>query len=76
MKYLRNEVAIKKFGERLKEVRLSKKISQESLSYEAGIEFSQLSRIERGIINTSISHAYVIAKALKVPVSELFNFED
>ena len=75
MKYLRNEEAIKKLGNRIKEVRLSKNISQENLAYEAEMEYSQISRIERGIINTSISHVFAIAKALKVEPSELFTFK-
>ena len=39
------------------------------------MEYSQISRIERGIINTSISHVFAIAKALKVEPSELFTFK-
>lgn len=75
MKYLRDNEGIFKFGKRIKEVRLSKKISQENLAYESGLEYSQISRIERGVINTSISHVFAIAKALDVPPSELFIFE-
>jgi len=40
----------------------------------ADIEYSQLSRIEWGQINTTISTAYSIAEALEVPVSKLFEF--
>ena len=74
MKYLRDSEGIKKFGERVRKIRLQKKISQENLAYEAGLEYSQISRIERGIINTSISHVFAIASALDVEPSELFRF--
>jgi len=40
-----------------------------------GVEISQISRIERGVINTSIGNINAIAKTLKVPVSELFEFD-
>ncbi len=75
MNYLRDNDGIKKFGKRVREIRLSKNISMESLAFEAGIEYSQLSRIERGTINTSISHAFAIAKALKIEPSDLFTFK-
>ena len=42
---------------------------------EADIEYSQLSKIDRGVINTTISTVLVLAKALDVEVSELFKFK-
>ena len=74
MKYYRDEDFIKKFGARLKQIRTSKRISQEELANETGFEVSQISRIERGTQNTSISHVSAIAKALDVQPSELFKF--
>lgn len=50
-------------------------MSQEELAFKCGFELSQIGRIERGTINTSISHVAAIAKALEVPASELFMFE-
>lgn len=41
---------------------------------ECEMDYSQLSKIERGTINTTVSTAYVIANALNVPVKELFDF--
>lgn len=72
--YYRDEDFIKRFGLRLKEIRKSKKVSQEELAFKAGFELSQIGRIERGTINTSISHVAAIAKALEVPAEELFKF--
>jgi transcriptional regulator with XRE-family HTH domain len=72
VKYLRDEEGIKKFGNRVKEIRFSKNISQEALAYAAELEYSQISRIERGLINTSLSHILAIAKALEVEPAELF----
>ena len=66
---------MKAFGLRLREVRKSKNLSQEQLAYSADLELSQISRIERGIINTSISQVFQIARALGIPVKDLFDFE-
>ena len=49
--------------------------TQEQLANELGIEISQISRIERGMINTSITTLYSISKVLNVDVSELFVFD-
>lgn len=72
MKYLRHSDGIKKFGSKVKELRKKIGMSQEQLAWETGMEFSQINRIENGVINTSISSAFIIAEALKVDVSELF----
>jgi transcriptional regulator with XRE-family HTH domain len=74
MKYMRDEEGIKKFGLKVKELRITKNFTQESLAWEAGIEPMQVSRIERGIINTNISQILNLAKALGINASELFNF--
>jgi transcriptional regulator with XRE-family HTH domain len=71
----RQREGIKKFGERVRQLRLDRKVSQEDLAFKCGLEFSQISRIERGIINTSISHAFTIAKALDLEPYLLFKFE-
>lgn len=42
---------------------------------QADMEYSQLSKIERGVINTTISTVKVLADTLEVPVMELFNFK-
>jgi DNA-binding XRE family transcriptional regulator len=47
---------------------------QEQLSYKADIQLSQVGRIERGEINTTISTCKVISKALEVEVKNLFDF--
>lgn len=63
------------FGGNLRQLRLAKGFSQEQLANELGVEISQISRIERGIINTSVTTLYAISKALKIDVSELFVFD-
>ena len=74
MPYYKDEKYIKKFGLNLKAIRKAKGISQEQLAGDTGFEVSQISRIELGKVNTSISHVAAIAKALKVKPEELFQF--
>jgi transcriptional regulator with XRE-family HTH domain len=74
VKYLRDETGIQKFGRPVKELRLSKNMTQEDVAWEAGIELMQLSRIERGVINTSLSHILAIAKAIGVKPKDLIDF--
>lgn len=73
--YLREEKHIKLLGERIKHIRIQKNISQAQLAADCNMEISQISRIERGIINTSISHIFVISKYLGIHPKELFDFE-
>jgi transcriptional regulator with XRE-family HTH domain len=71
----KNEVLITKLGMRIREIRVSKKLSQEELGNLCNLEISQINRIELGKINTSISHLYLIADKLGITLSELFKFE-
>jgi transcriptional regulator with XRE-family HTH domain len=75
VKYFKDDQFVKKFGERLRELRRAKQVSQEELSYRTGFELSQIGRIERGTVNTSISHAAAIARALNLHITELFLFD-
>ncbi len=63
----------KKVGIKIRELRLSKGLSMEQLAFDAGMEYTQLSRIELGKINTSIYHVYKISNSLSVTVPEIFN---
>ena len=71
MKFKKEDVS-KKVGTRIREIRISKSLSMEKLATDTGIEYSQLSRIELGKINTSIYHVYIISQSLKVPIQDLF----
>lgn len=66
---------MKAFGKRLRELRKAKNLSQEALAWKADSELSQISRMERGIVNAGLSQIFKIAEALEVPAKELFDFE-
>ena len=70
-----NKQLLIKIGKNLRELRLQKGFSQEKLANELGIEISQISRIERGVINTSVTTLYAICSVLKIDVSDLFKFD-
>ena len=67
---------LKLFGKNLRKVREAKGFTQEQLANELGLEISQISRIERGVINTSIYTLYQISAFLNVDVSEFFDSSD
>ncbi|MBL4669942.1 MAG: helix-turn-helix transcriptional regulator [Flavobacteriales bacterium] len=75
--YMQN-VVDKKFlkilGERVKELRLSKKITQEELGFRIGNSGKQIGRVERGEHNVSTCMIYAISKALEIPIKEFFDF--
>lgn len=73
MEYLSEKEFLKAFGKHLRKVRKSKGFTQAQLANDVGIEISQISRIERGIINTSVGNVNAISKALRVDIQELFH---
>jgi len=70
-KYFKDQNLLAKIGDRIREIRLSKNISQESLANEFEIDYSQVNRMELGKVNFSISYLYRIAKALDVDPKKL-----
>ena len=76
MKYLKDENFIKNFGQKLKQVRESRGLSQEQFSLLTEVSQSQIARTELGQVNTSISHVSIYAKFLKIDPKDLFDFSD
>jgi DNA-binding XRE family transcriptional regulator len=58
-------------GTNVRELRLKKGLTIEKLASEADMEYTQLSRIELGQINTSLYQIYKIANALSVKMPDL-----
>lgn len=71
----RDEEGLKQFGQRLRELRLEKGVTQESLAYSTDLHLSQIGRIERGEIGASISFVFLFAKTLGVEPREFFDFK-
>lgn len=59
------------FGEKLREMRTSKGLSQDALALMSDIDRSYVGRIERGEVNITLEKAYQLAKVLDCPISKL-----
>ena len=71
---VKNKEFTEAFGIYLCVLRKKAGLTQVELANDADIPLSQVGRIERGEVNTTISTVFAIAKALNLEVSELFNF--
>ena len=65
----------KKFGQRLRDIRLSRRMSQERFAETLGISVDFLSLIERGRNAPSFETLDLMAKRLRMPVADLFTFD-
>jgi transcriptional regulator with XRE-family HTH domain len=62
-----------RFGQRLRELRLKQGLSQVEMAHRFGIDRGHLSEMENGKKNVCLPMLEVLAKGLKVTVSELLN---
>ena len=65
----------KRFGERVRELRHEKGLSQEELAFRAKIHRTYLGGIERGERNPALKNIASIAGALGVSLCKLFEFD-
>ena len=65
-----DQIILKKIGERLQEARLQKNLTQKELAFMVDVEISQITRIERGVINTSVLSLMRITDALEISISD------
>lgn len=72
--YYRDNILLNNFGVHLRNLRISKGLSQEELAYESDLDISQIGRIERGVVNTSLCVLQRLAKALNISLKELLDF--
>ena len=66
----------KRIGKRIREVREEKKVSQQDLASICNFEKANMSRIEAGRTNCTISTLYKISRALQISLSDLVDVED
>ena len=62
----------KRFGERIRALRLAKGFTQESLAAAAGLHPTYVGGIERGERNVSLDNILKLANALAIPPSKIF----
>ena len=64
---------LRKFGERVRQLRKEKHFSQEELSFKAELHRTYIGMIERAEKNITLVNIEKIARALNVDIKELFN---
>jgi len=62
-----------KFGERVREIRIEKGLSQEQLAHLADVHRTYIGMIERAEKNITLINIEKIAKSLNIEISQLFN---
>ena len=62
-----------KIGERIKEIRVEKKLSQETVALNSGIERSFMTHIENGRRNVSVETLEKVLTGLEISFSDFFN---
>lgn len=65
---------LQSLGQKIKKLRENKNLSQEDLANDCNIPKSQIGRIERAEINTTVKTLVKIAKALDIQVKDLIEF--
>jgi len=71
---MKNQPFIDAFGKNLRKLREERGMSQEALANEAGVAFSQIGRIERGVRSPTLSTIASLAKGLGVEPKKLLDF--
>lgn len=61
-------------GNTIKKLRENRKMTQEMLAEAAKVNVSYLAKIENGYVNTSVRYLIKLARGLRVPVKNLFEF--
>ena len=69
-----NQPLIEAFGNRIRQLRTERNLSQEQLAELTGFHRTYIGMIERGERNPSLSNVGVFASTFEISLSELFNF--
>lgn len=72
---MNSDQILKKIGTRIREIREAKDVSQQDLASLCNFEKANMSRIEAGRTNFTISTLYKISQALDVTISQLVDVE-
>lgn len=75
MAQFKDKKTLKSFGLHVQNIRKSKGVTQAQLAADCNMEISQISRIERGVINTSVLQVILIANNLNIAPKDLFDFD-
>jgi transcriptional regulator with XRE-family HTH domain len=76
VKNVRNEQIIKAVGQRVRTIRTEKKLSMERLAELSQIDYRQVSYVELGQTDASISTLSALCKGLQITLAELMDAEE
>ena len=62
----------KRFGQKLRKLRVEKGLSQEAFAAQCGLDRTYVSGVERGKRNISLKNIEIVAQALGMNISDLF----
>ena len=62
-----------KVGQKIKELRTTLSLTQEELAFKVGVDRSYMGFVERGEKNPTLATLVKIARALKIPLKDLFD---
>ena len=72
LKHFRKDDQLKIIGQKIRKFRLAKNLTQNDLAFMCGDkDWSQISRMERGLVNFSISYLLLIAEQLEISPKDL-----
>jgi transcriptional regulator with XRE-family HTH domain len=69
---MNKKIILISFGERVRELRKEKGLSQEELSFKTGLHRTYIGMIERAEKNITLTNIEKIAKALDIDIKNLF----
>ncbi len=67
------ELELKRIGQKIREIRLAKKLTQSSLASSCDVDIRTIQRIEKGTFNMSLKILFLISHSLEINPSELLN---
>lgn len=67
---------LKKFGQRVRKLRIKQGLSQEELAHQADFHRTYIGMIERAERNITLANIEKLAHALGISESELLNFDE
>ena len=70
-----NTKILEKLGKALKTIRLDKGMTQEVLAEKVGIHPTCVGKLESGKNNVSVKMLFKISRALRVKLSDIFDFD-
>lgn len=67
------EDIIKFVGKRIREIRKKQGLTQEQVAEKAGMDFTSIGAVERGVRSLSLKSLYKVVQALNVPMEDIIS---